>query len=78
MDYTGFLSELSDLLEVDAEELNNEFELNKENFDSVNIVSTIALIDEHFDVTVKGKSLAQAKTVGELLELIKAEKNGKF
>jgi len=74
MDFNGFLSELADLLEVDAAELTDDFELNKENFDSVNIVSTIALIDEYFDVTVKGKALAQSKTVGELQDLIKAEK----
>lgn len=74
MDFKEFLSELADLLEVDAVELTEDFELNRQNFDSVNIVSTIALIDEYFDITVKGKALAQAKSIGELLELIKAEK----
>lgn len=74
MEFNEFLKEMADLLEVEVEELNDDFELNKGNFGSVNVVSTIALIDEFFNVTVKGKELAQVKTIGEVLELIKKEK----
>ncbi len=74
MEFKEFLAELADLLEVDAEDLNDDFELDSENFDSVCVVSTIALIDEYFDVTVNGKSLAQARTVGEVIDLIKKAK----
>ncbi|AEE91906.1 conserved protein of unknown function [Tepidanaerobacter acetatoxydans Re1] len=74
MEFKEFLAELADLLEVDAEDLNDDYELDSENFDSVAVVSTIALIDEYFDVTVNGKSLSQAKTVGEVMDLIKKAK----
>jgi len=74
MEFKEFLAELADLLEVDAEDLNDDYELDSENFDSVAVVSTIALIDEYFDVTVNGKSLSQAKTVGEIIDLIKKAK----
>ena len=74
MEFKEFLAELADLLEVDAEDLNDDYELDRENFDSVAVVSTIALIDEYFDVTVNGKSLSQAKTVGEIMDLIKKAK----
>ncbi len=74
MEFKEFLAELADLLEVDAEDLNDDYELDSENFDSVAVVSTIALIDEYFDVTVNGKSLSQAKTVGEIMDLIKKAK----
>ncbi|GAQ24571.1 MAG TPA: acyl carrier protein [Thermoanaerobacter sp.] len=74
MEFKEFLAELADLLEVDAEDLNDDYELDSENFDSVAVVSTIALIDEYFDVTVNGKSLSQAKTVGEVIDLIKKAK----
>lgn len=74
MEFKEFLAELADLLEVDAEDLNDDYELDSENFDSVAVVSTIALIDEYFDITVNGKSLSQAKTVGEIMDLIKKAK----
>ena len=74
MEFKEFLAELADLLEVYAEDLNDDYELDSENFDSVAVVSTIALIDEYFDVTVNGKSLSQAKTVGEIMDLIKKAK----
>lgn len=74
MDFKEFLEEMADLLEVEVEELNEDFELNKENFGSITVVSTIALIDEYFDVTVRGKALAQAQTIGAVLDLIKKEK----
>lgn len=74
MEFKEFLAELADLLEVDAEDLNDDFELDSEVFDSVAVVSTIALIDEYFDVTVNGKSLSQAKTIGEIIDLIKKAK----
>ena len=74
MNFNEFLTEMADLLEIEVEDLNDDFELNNENFDSVTVVSTIALIDEYFDVTVKGKELAKAETIGAVLELIKEAK----
>lgn len=74
MDFKGFMQEMADLLEVEVEELSDDFELNKENFESIMVVSTIALIDECFDITVTGKALAQATTMGGVLELIKKGK----
>jgi len=74
MEFNDFLGEMADLLEVEASELVAEFELNSENYDSVVIVSTIALIDEYFDITVNGKALSKVSSIGELLELIKKKK----
>jgi acyl carrier protein len=39
-------------------------------------VSTIALIDEQFDVMVDGQALADCKTVGDIGKLISAAQNG--
>ena len=75
MNESAFLQDIADLLEVDAAELNQAYELNEDNFDSVAVVSTIALIDEHFDLTVKGRELANVKSIGELLDLISKAKN---
>lgn len=71
MTQAAFLKDMAELLEVDFTELGNDFELNEDdNFDSVVVVSTIALIDEHFDLTVKGRELAKVRSIGELLALI--------
>lgn len=71
-----FLQDVATLLEVDPADLKETFELNEDNFDSVAVVSTIALIDEHFDLTVKGRELANVKSIGELLALIESAKKG--
>lgn len=65
-----FLKGMAELLEVDATDLKDDFELNSDNYDSVVVVSTIALIDEHFEATVRGIELAKVKSIGELLSLI--------
>ncbi|MGI6790908.1 acyl carrier protein [Aminivibrio sp.] len=70
MSQKAFLEDIAALLEVNASELTDTFELNEDNFDSVAVVSTIALIDEHFDITVRGRDLTNVKSVGELLALI--------
>lgn len=75
MTQKAFLQDIADLLEVDASSLNDSYELNEDNFDSVAVVSTIALIDEHFDLTVKGRELSNVKSIGELLALIAKAKD---
>lgn len=74
MNQSAFLQDIADLLEVKVAELNGSYELNEDNFDSVAVVSTIALIDEHFDLTVKGRALANVKSIGELIALINKAK----
>lgn len=70
MSHEAFLQDLATLLEVEPAELKESFELNEENFDSVAVVSTIALIDEHYDLTVRGRELAKVKSIAELLAMI--------
>jgi len=72
----NFLNSMAELLEVEAKDLKENFELNSDNYDSVIVLSTIALIDEHFDITVKGTELAKAQSIGELLSLIQKAKEG--
>lgn len=76
MVYKAFLTAMAELLEVEENELKDNFELNSDNYDSVIVVSTIALIDEYFDTTVKGIELAKVKNIGELLSLIQRTKEG--
>lgn len=71
MDKEAFLTKLADVLEVNKEELNEEFILKSgDNWDSMAVLATIAMIDEQFGVTVPTKELTGCTSVGALLELI--------
>lgn len=68
---TKFLAEISNLLEVDISELNKDFYLEKcDNWSSLSIVSTIALIDQYFQVSIPGREIEKCKTFGDLSQLI--------
>lgn len=70
MDREALLEKLADILDVDKNKLNEEFELNTENWDSLAIIDVIALIDEQFDVTVPAEDLKECTSVEALLQLI--------
>ncbi len=70
MNATAFLEDLADVLEVEPEELTPEFAFGEHNWDSLAVISSIALMDEHFDVTVEGRHLQNCGSPGELLALI--------
>jgi len=63
-----FLEELAEVLEVNKDELNEEFELS--GWDSLAVMSTIAIIDHQFGITVPAKRLSECTSVGALLELV--------
>jgi acyl carrier protein len=67
-----FYKELADIFEVDASEITPEFDLQEAGWDSLAIVTTIAAIDEVFDVTVSPAALAECGTVGDIERLVKA------
>jgi len=70
-----FYEGLAEILEVDEAEVKPELELG-ENWDSLAIVSTIALIDDVYDVQVRPEKLAECKTVGEVEQLVSAHTSG--
>ena len=39
-------------------------------------LSIISMVDEEYDVTLKGDEMRKAETVGELFEIVKSHKNG--
>lgn len=71
MDNKEFMEDLAAVLEVEPEELNADFALTRDNWNSLSIVSTIVLIDEQFGVAVEGEKLRECQSVGALLQLIK-------
>jgi acyl carrier protein len=68
----AFMNDLAALVEANPTELGPDHPLNDSNWDSVAVISGIALIDKHFGVTVPGDALASCGSVGELLRLIES------
>lgn len=64
------MEDLADVLEIEQNEINDDFVLGKGNWDSLAVVATISLIDEHFGITIKGDDLRNCPTVGALWQLI--------
>ena len=65
-----FLKRLAGELEVDV--VTPDFHLADDNWDSVTILSAVALIDDYFDLTVPGEDLENCETVGQVLYLIRS------
>jgi acyl carrier protein len=67
---------MADILEVNIDQLSPQFNLNEGEapWDSLAIVSTIALLDELFNVTFDGNRLGGCETLGDIEALIKGAK----
>lgn len=68
-----FYEGLAEILEIDTQDVTPELELTGENWDSLAVVSTIALIDDVYDVMVNPESLAECKSVGDIEKLVASE-----
>ena len=70
MDRNEFLLALDEMLELDPGTLTGDEALESlEAWDSLAVISVIALVDEKAGVVVEGEKLAKAKTVADLLAL---------
>ena len=69
-----FLSDLAALLQTNPEAVTRDYTLSDENWDSVAVISAIALIDKHFGVTVPGTKLAVLSSAGQLFSLVESAK----
>ena len=70
MENEAFMKDLADVLEMERTELRNDLELSSDVWDSLTVISTIALIDEHFDIAVDGGELAFCSSIANLLDTI--------
>lgn len=67
---TAFYAGLAEIFEVAEADINADFDLASHTWDSLAIVSTIALIDECFNHMVDGRALSTCVTVGDIEALI--------
>lgn len=76
MSKEAFMEDLANILEIDLSELNDDFVLDSENWNSLSIVTAIVAIDEHFGLTIEGEKLRQCDTIGKLMQLIQGNSAG--
>ena len=65
-----FYAGIAEIFEVDEAEIGPDFDLVSHNWDSLNVVSVIALVDECFNKLLDGTSLAKCKTVSDVEALL--------
>lgn len=63
---------LEDILEEN--DINANFELNEDNWDSLNVISFIAAINSNFQLVLAAEDISKAATIGELIYLIEQTK----
>jgi acyl carrier protein len=72
----AFYEGLAEILEIDVAQVTPALNLQEQSWDSLAIVSTIALVDDCFNVLLDGQSLGKCETVADIEKLIEASKKG--
>jgi acyl carrier protein len=75
-DQAEFIAELFTLLNGSPDRLDTDYQLDESNWDSIMVISSMALIDKHFNVIVPGEALLSCRSVRDVLRLIPAESRG--
>lgn len=64
---------LAEIMDVEPEKLTPETELESlEEWDSIALISFIAMMDDEFEKIVKGSEIKEKKTVAELMAMMEA------
>lgn len=71
--YDEFLEGMAEILEIDTLNEESKFDELDVVWDSLAIVSTIALLDQCFDVMIPGSQLAEVSSVNEILSLVESQ-----
>lgn len=66
----AFFNGLAEILEIDAADITPELKLGDYAWDSLAIISVIALVDELYDQMLNGQALSQCVTVADILAMI--------
>ena len=65
-----FMKSLADELEISASQLQRDSKLDSINWDSLALISCIALEDENFGVTLTGEELSNSLIIEDIINLI--------
>ena len=66
----SFLESLTESIELEDGLLKGDTNLEDIEWDSLAVISCIALADEHFNVMITGEELANSKTIQDIINLI--------
>jgi acyl carrier protein len=72
----AFYEGIAEILEIDPSLVSSQLDLTEHNWDSLAVVSTIALCDECFNVMLDGQALNKCQLVADIEKLINAQKVG--
>jgi acyl carrier protein len=72
----AFYEGLAEILEIDVTEISPSLDLTTLDWDSLAFISTIALVDDCFNVMLDGQSLAGCQTVADIEKLIIKKQGG--
>lgn len=77
MNKQEFIEQLEDLLEMKRGSLaEDEMLFNLEGWDSLSVMSFIAMVDEELEETLKATQIAEAKSVQDLIALVSHKLEG--
>lgn len=71
-----FREGMAEILEVEPQEVTPDFQLDETVWDSLAIVSAIALIDEVYNDTVSADALSDCRTIGDIQKLVADRRGG--
>ena len=69
-----FFEGIAEILEIDTNLVTKELALHDYAWDSLAVVSVMAMVDDVFSVMLDGQSLAKCVTVADILQLIEIAK----
>jgi len=70
-----FIERLKDIMQIEENDIDEDTNMrNLAGFDSLAVLSIIALIDEHFQKTIRASEFKNVTTIKSLIELIGPEK----
>jgi len=71
IDNNKFVSQFKEVLDIESQEIGLDLEFrNMEEWDSLALLSVIAMIDDEYDIIIKGNSFKELKTIGDIIDYI--------
>ena len=64
-----FLSQLAEELEIEQDKISLDSKLSELDWDSLAIISAIAIADKCFDVVISIEKLSECKTINDIIEI---------
>ncbi|MFZ6646245.1 acyl carrier protein [Undibacterium sp. TJN25] len=69
-----FFEGMAEILEIDTDKVSPELNLADYAWDSLSVVSTMALVDDIYNVMLDGQSLAKCERIADILALVESKK----